>query len=61
MLPTIEQVGNAVGLAVLTTLFFGSHTVGGTITMMAAIAVVAMGLAGLTLAMPEAGDRAHVE
>lgn len=61
VLPTIEQVGNAVGLAVLTTLFFGSHTVGGTITMMAAIAVVAMGLAGLTLAMPEAGDRAHVE
>ncbi|WP_280232920.1 MFS transporter [Nocardia cyriacigeorgica] len=53
VLPTIEQVGNAVGLAVLTTLFFGSHTLGGSITMMVAIAVVAMGLAVLTLAMPE--------
>lgn len=61
VLPTIEQVGNAVGLAVLTTLFFGSHTIGGTITMMAAIAVVAMGLGALTLAMPEAGDRSRVE
>ncbi|MFE3445790.1 MFS transporter [Nocardia sp. NPDC059180] len=55
VLPTIEQVGNSVGLAVLTTLFFSAHTLGGSVTMMAAIAVVAMGLGVLTLAMPEAG------
>lgn len=61
VLPTIEQIGNAVGLAVLTTLFFGSHTVAGTITMMAAIAVVAMGIGLLTLAMPESGDRRETE
>ncbi|MBO0854961.1 MAG: MFS transporter [Nocardia sp.] len=52
ILPTVEQVGNALGLAVLTTLFFRSHTLGGAITMMAALAVVALVLAGSTLAMP---------
>lgn len=53
--PTIEQVGNAIGLAVLTTLFFRSHSLTGTITMMTALAVVAMGLAVSTLAMPAPG------
>ena len=52
VLPTVEQVGNAVGLAVLTTVFFASHTLTGSITMMIAIAVVAFALAALTLAMP---------
>ncbi|MGW6118064.1 MFS transporter [Nocardia sp. NPDC055165] len=52
VLPTIEQVGNAVGLAVLTTVFFSSHSLGGSIMMMGAIAAVALVLAVLTLAMP---------
>lgn len=52
VLPTVEQVGNAVGLAVLTTVFFRSHSLGGSIMMMGAIAVVAFVLAVLTLAMP---------
>ncbi|MEU3010580.1 MFS transporter [Nocardia asteroides] len=53
VLPTVEQVGNAVGLTVLTTAFFASHTLGGSITMMAAVAVVALILAVATTAMPE--------
>ncbi|GGN95534.1 MFS transporter [Nocardia rhizosphaerihabitans] len=53
VLPTVEQVGNAVGLAVLTTVFFRSHSLGGSIMMMAAVAVVAMILAVATLAMTE--------
>ncbi|WP_425302697.1 MFS transporter [Nocardia wallacei] len=52
-LPTIEQIGNAVGLAVLSTVFFRAHTLNGSITMLSAIAVVAFGLAVLTLALPE--------
>lgn len=49
VLPTIEQVG----LAVLTTVFLRSHSLGSSITMVGAIAVVALVLAVLTtLAMP---------
>ncbi|MFE7719428.1 hypothetical protein ACFU44_10320 [Nocardia rhizosphaerihabitans] len=53
VLPTVEQVGNAVGLAVLTTVFFRAHSLGGSIMMMAAVAVVAIILAVATLAMTE--------
>ncbi|TDP41378.1 MFS transporter [Nocardia ignorata] len=52
VLPTIEQVGNAVGLAVLTTVFFSSHSLGGAVMMMGAICGVALLLAALTSAMP---------
>lgn len=54
VVPTIEQIGNALGLAVLTTLFFRSHTLDGALTMMVALAVVSFGLGALTLAMPRA-------
>ncbi|NKY88737.1 MFS transporter [Nocardia veterana] len=54
VIPTIEQVGNALGLAILTTLFFRSHTLGGAITMMLALAVVSFGLGALTLTLPRA-------
>ncbi|PPJ26983.1 MFS transporter [Nocardia nova] len=54
VVPTIEQIGNALGLAVLTTLFFRSHTLNGAITMMLALAVVSFGLGALTLALPRA-------
>lgn len=54
VVPTIEQIGNALGLAVLTTLFFRSHTLDGAITMMLALAVVSFGLGALTLALPRA-------
>ncbi|UGT54893.1 MFS transporter [Nocardia asteroides] len=53
VLPTVEQIGNAVGLTVLTTLFFRSHTLTGSITMMAAVAAVALVIALATLALPE--------
>lgn len=53
VLPTVEQVGNAVGLTVLTTLFFRSHTLTGSITMMAAVAAVALVIALATLSLPE--------
>lgn len=53
LLPTMEQIGNAVGLAVLSTVFFRAHTLGGSIAMFAAIAVVAAGLAAITLLLPE--------
>ncbi|WP_054811971.1 MFS transporter [Nocardia arizonensis] len=53
VLPTVEQIGNAVGLAALSAVFFRSHTVTGTVTMMAAIAVVAALLAIATFALPE--------
>ncbi len=56
--PTIEQVGNAVGLAVLSTVFFRSHTLAGSITMLVAIAVVAFGLGILALALPGPPQRA---
>ncbi|NKY42151.1 MFS transporter [Nocardia cerradoensis] len=54
VVPTIEQIGNALGLAVLTTLFFRSHTLDGALTMMVALAVVSFGLGALTLALPRA-------
>ncbi len=60
VLPTVEQVGNAVGLAVLTTVFFSSHSLGGTIMMMGAIAAVAVVLALLTLAMPSREQRERI-
>ncbi|WP_280219715.1 MFS transporter [Nocardia neocaledoniensis] len=53
VLPTVEQIGNAVGLTVLTTLFFRSHTLAGSITMMAAVAAVALVIALATLSLPE--------
>ena len=53
LLPTLEQIGNAVGLAVLSTVFFRAHTLGGSVAMFAAIALVATGLAGVTLLLPE--------
>ncbi|MEU6558600.1 MFS transporter [Nocardia nova] len=52
VVPTIEQIGNALGLAILTTLFFRSHTLDGTIMMMLALAAVSFGLGALTLALP---------
>ncbi len=52
VVPTIEQIGNALGLAVLTTLFFRFHTLDGAIMMMLALAVVSFGLGALTLTMP---------
>ncbi|MFC8046496.1 MFS transporter [Nocardia sp. NPDC057353] len=53
LLPTVEQIGNSVGLAVLAALFFRAHTLGGSMVMLSAIAVVAVLLAGVTLALPE--------
>ncbi|WP_024804026.1 MFS transporter [Nocardia sp. BMG51109] len=50
--PTIEQVGNSVGLAVLSTVFFRSHTLTGSITMLLAITAVSFGLGILALALP---------
>ncbi|MEV6280016.1 MFS transporter [Nocardia sp. NPDC051832] len=52
LLPTIEQIGNGVGLALLSAVFFRSHTLSGSITMFAAIAVVALAMGALTLALP---------
>ncbi|WP_062982263.1 MFS transporter [Nocardia anaemiae] len=51
-LPTIEQIGNAVGLALLSVVFFRTHTLDGSVVMLAAIAVVAIALAVPTLALP---------
>lgn len=53
LLPTVEQIGNSVGLAVLSALFFRAHTLGGSMTMLSAIAVAAIGLGVLTLALPD--------
>ncbi|MEV6276240.1 MFS transporter [Nocardia sp. NPDC051832] len=53
LLPTIEQIGNALGLALLSALFFRAHTLAGSVTMFAAIAVVALGLGALTFALRE--------
>ncbi|MEC3919767.1 MFS transporter [Nocardia sp. CDC160] len=53
LLPTVEQIGNGLGLAVLSAVFFRAHTLGGSVTMFAAIAVVALGLGALTLALPK--------
>ncbi|WP_327099430.1 MFS transporter [Nocardia vinacea] len=51
-LPTIEQIGNAVGLALLSVVFFRTHTLDGSIAMLAVIAVVAIAMAVPTLALP---------
>ncbi|WP_051023324.1 MFS transporter [Nocardia pneumoniae] len=53
LLPTIEQIGNSVGLAVLSALFFRAHTLSGSMIMLSAIAAAALGLAALTLALPD--------
>lgn len=53
LLPTIEQIGNGVGLAVLSAAFFRAHTLGGSTVMLSAIAVLALTLAAVTLALPE--------
>ncbi|MET7771707.1 MFS transporter [Nocardia sp. NPDC005366] len=53
LLPTVEQIGNSVGLAVLSALFFRAHTLTGSMTMLSAIAVAAIGLGVLTLALPD--------
>ncbi|MFI6866546.1 MFS transporter [Nocardia sp. NPDC050406] len=53
LLPTIEQIGNALGLALLSAVFFRAHTIAGSVTMFAAIAAVALGLGVLTLFLPE--------
>ncbi len=58
VLPTIEQLGNALGLVLLSALFFRAHTVPGSVTMFAAIAVVAFGAGALTLALPYSAQRA---
>ncbi|WP_067686627.1 MFS transporter [Nocardia jejuensis] len=52
LLPTIEQIGNGIGLAVLSAAFFRVHTLGSSITLFAAIAVVAVLMGALTLALP---------
>ncbi|MET9487119.1 MFS transporter [Nocardia sp. NPDC006630] len=53
LLPTIEQIGNGLGLAVLSAVFFRVHTLAGSVTVFAAIAVVALCLGALALALPE--------
>ncbi|MFC9894863.1 MFS transporter [Nocardia sp. NPDC127579] len=53
LLPTVEQIGNSVGLAVLSALFFRAHTLTGSMVMLSAIAVAALGLGVLTLALPD--------
>ncbi|GGK97313.1 MFS transporter [Nocardia jinanensis] len=53
LLPTIEQIGNGVGLALLSAVFFRAHTLGGSTVMLSAIAVVALTLAAVTLALPD--------
>ncbi|WP_067855187.1 MFS transporter [Nocardia shimofusensis] len=53
LLPTVEQIGNSVGLAVLSALFFRAHTLTGSMIMLSAIAVAAVGLGALTLALPD--------
>ncbi|WP_306365089.1 MFS transporter [Nocardia sp. CC227C] len=57
LLPTIEQVGNGVGLALFSAVFFRAHSLAGSVTMFAAIAVVAIAMGALTLAMPGPAER----
>ncbi|WP_324188490.1 MFS transporter [Nocardia flavorosea] len=59
LVPTIEQIGNGVGLALLATVFFRAHTLGGSTVMLSAIAVVALVLAAVTLALPEPATPDH--
>ncbi|PXX71342.1 EmrB/QacA subfamily drug resistance transporter [Nocardia tenerifensis] len=56
-LPTIEQIGNAVGLALLSVVFFRAHTLGGSVLMLSAIAVGAVAMALPTLALPDPAKR----
>lgn len=58
LLPTIEQIGNGLGLALLCAVFFRAHTISGSVAMLAAIAVVALLMAVATLALPEPVERA---
>ncbi|NUS93506.1 MAG: MFS transporter [Nocardia sp.] len=53
LLPTIEQIGNGVGLAVLSAVFFRAHTLDGSTVMLSAIAAVALVLAAVTPALPD--------
>ncbi|WP_051164688.1 MFS transporter [Nocardia testacea] len=53
LLPTIEQIGNGVGLALLSAVFFRAHTLGGSTVMLSAIAVAALVLAAITTALPD--------
>ncbi|RBO89489.1 MFS transporter [Nocardia puris] len=57
VLPTVEQIGNAVGLAALTAVFFRAHTLDGAVVMLAAVAAVALCLAVATLTLPEPSHR----
>ncbi|MEU8897253.1 MFS transporter [Nocardia sp. NPDC048505] len=57
LLPTLEQIGNALGLALLCAVFFRAHTLAGSVTMFAALAAVALGLGLLTRALPESAAR----
>ncbi|WP_282782734.1 MFS transporter [Nocardia sp. CC201C] len=57
LLPTIEQIGNALGLALLSAVFFRAHTLSGSVSMFTAIAVVAVATGVATLALPEPPDR----
>ncbi len=57
LVPTIEQLGNALGLALLSAVFFRAHTLNGSATMFTAIAVVALALGTLTLVLPESAHR----
>ncbi|MFF0490016.1 MFS transporter [Nocardia sp. NPDC004068] len=52
LLPTIEQIGNSVGLATLSAVFFQSHTLTGSTTMLTAITAAALLLSALTLTLP---------
>ncbi|MBL1074716.1 MFS transporter [Nocardia sp. 2] len=61
LLPTIEQIGNGLGLALLSAAFFRSHTLPDSITMFGAIAVIAIAMGALTLAMPGAAPEARQE
>ncbi|WP_280429826.1 MFS transporter [Nocardia brasiliensis] len=56
-LPTIEQIGNAVGLALLSVVFFRVHTLGGCVLMLSAIASGALAMAAATLALPDPADK----
>ncbi|MFE9577450.1 MFS transporter [Nocardia sp. NPDC006044] len=56
-LPTIEQIGNAVGLALLSVVFFRAHTLTGSVIMLSAIAVGALAVALPTLALPDPAER----
>ncbi|WP_338758211.1 MFS transporter [Nocardia vulneris] len=56
-LPTIEQIGNAVGLALLSVVFFRVHTLSGSVLMLSAIAIGALAVGAATLALPDPADK----